>query len=755
MSAESIVILSIVFFLFLCGAYYRYLCEREEKVYEVGTKPVLLLVLAAPVVWQYLLVGKGWQKLTGVIILAGLMSVWYIGFVRRKYWAGIAELKRVLFTYMMLVTAFSGVIIYTILPEPSEKLRTVQVVSVFLLGLSVAEGIGLWIRERKQKITGQLGTGEVAEAVNRAETVDGTEDDRATDGVEKARFGRREWLVLMGIMLSYGLVTFIGLGSRQMPQTEMEIRPDAEGSHEIILDLGTEQEIYSLYMHLGHMLDRLIAISYYDEVQGQWIPLQEEVKLDTNYNWNEIVIDREVRYLGIVSRNGKAVFHEIVLLDAEGERLLPVNADAYPLLFDEQDLFPKEVTYYYRTMFDEIYYAGSAYEFLNGMPMFETTHPPMGKILIAIGEWLFGVNPFGWRFSCAVFGMLMVPLMCWFLYRMFKDSRIALIGTALLSLDFMHYTLSRIATLDTIIAFFILAMFAFMWRVLELAEEEIAAGRTRPTVRMVLMMLVCALMTGMGVATKWTGFYAMAGIAVCFLWFIGYKLWSFKKQETGIMNGRLYAGWMLGEGVVLFGLIPLGIYVLAFLPQCLATGADNLWKVMWDSSLFMLNFHSDIVFEHPYESPWYTWAWMRTPLMDAANILGDERCSIIVTMGNPIIWWSGLAAVFHMLYRALFKKDRKAGYLVFAYLVMYAPWFFVKRTVFIYQYYGSSLFMIGMLAYSLYLFGIKRKKLIPVFLEVALFAFILFYPVISGYAVSGYHGVIYLEWLPSWKFAWI
>ena len=29
-------------------------------------------------------------------------------------------------------------------------------------------------------------------------------------------------------------------------------------------------------------------------------------------------------------------------------------------------------------------------------------HPPLGKIVIAGGEWLFGLTPFGWRFAVAV-----------------------------------------------------------------------------------------------------------------------------------------------------------------------------------------------------------------------------------------------------------------------------------------------------------------------------------------------------------------
>ncbi len=56
-----------------------------------------------------------------------------------------------------------------------------------------------------------------------------------------------------------------------------------------------------------------------------------------------------------------------------------------------------------------------------------------------------------------------------------------------------------------------------------------------------------------------------------------------------------------------------------------AEGAKNLWKVMWNGSLYMLNFHSEIVFEHPYESPWYTWPLDLVPLMDAGDFIGEDK----------------------------------------------------------------------------------------------------------------------------------
>ena len=38
--------------------------------------------------------------------------------------------------------------------------------------------------------------------------------------------------------------------------------------------------------------------------------------------------------------------------------------------------------------------------------------PPVGKLLIAVGEWLFGLNSVGWRVASALFGTLAILVMC-------------------------------------------------------------------------------------------------------------------------------------------------------------------------------------------------------------------------------------------------------------------------------------------------------------------------------------------------------
>ncbi len=59
-------------------------------------------------------------------------------------------------------------------------------------------------------------------------------------------------------------------------------------------------------------------------------------------------------------------------------------------------------------IFDETWYVPTAQKWLAAGQMMHEEHPPLGKLLIALGLWLFGDNPFGWRAMSAIFGALAV-----------------------------------------------------------------------------------------------------------------------------------------------------------------------------------------------------------------------------------------------------------------------------------------------------------------------------------------------------------
>src|SRR5215471_5260913 len=62
-------------------------------------------------------------------------------------------------------------------------------------------------------------------------------------------------------------------------------------------------------------------------------------------------------------------------------------------------------------------------------------HPPLGKIMIAVGEWLFGLTPFGWRFSAALIGTLSILLLARITRRLTRSTLLGCVAGLLMALD--------------------------------------------------------------------------------------------------------------------------------------------------------------------------------------------------------------------------------------------------------------------------------------------------------------------------------
>ena len=580
-------------------------------------------------------------------------------------------------------------------------------------------------------------------------------------------------LIVIGIVSVW--LIFWQLGSKEAPQTTRYMNLQESGANELVIDLGETRELSALQIFLGRMDNRKLSISAYDETIGEWNLLYENMNVSSVFCWNELQIPMTTRHLGIVAMDAEAYLNEMVILDSNGQTIVPVNADKYPELFDEQDLYPIDKTYYVQTMFDEIYHARTAYEIIEGTSIYEYTHPHLGKILMGIGIRLFDMTPYGWRFVCAVFGCLLMLLNYLMVRRISGKTWIAVIADSLFLFDFMHYTLSRIGTIDIIIAFFLLAMFYSMYVVLAKVEEnapeielllsieERTADQQEKLKKLMWQegwrILVSGCVTALAIATKWTGLYAAAGLAVMI---IVYLSWHYKSFSQWKQNKK-HLLFLFLSCVVSFILIPLCIYCLSFWPYLKLEEGKNLIQIAWEQSNHMYNYHKGITETHPYMSEWYEWLWDKRPLLDAfEGLTGREVYTIssVATFGNPLVWLIGSVALLYNVYLWRIKKDRTAELLVIAYLSMLLPWLLVHRTVFIYQYFGCVLVMPALMANAMRTLDNgtekcqKRIRGAGVLLTVlAAILFIVFFPEISGKECTSAYANDVLEWLPSWVFA--
>src|SRR5690606_29747011 len=114
-------------------------------------------------------------------------------------------------------------------------------------------------------------------------------------------------------------------------------------------------------------------------------------------------------------------------------------------------------------VFDEKHYAPQAWQMLTGGGVEDNpgyglvVHPPVGKQMIAFGELLFGYNGWGWRFSAALAGTVLVLLVVRIVRRMTRSTLVGAIAGILMLADGVLYVSSRIGMLDIFMALFVTA----------------------------------------------------------------------------------------------------------------------------------------------------------------------------------------------------------------------------------------------------------------------------------------------------------
>ena len=106
-------------------------------------------------------------------------------------------------------------------------------------------------------------------------------------------------------------------------------------------------------------------------------------------------------------------------------------------------------------------------------------HPPLGKQLIAIGEWLLGYTPTGWRLASAVAGIVSILLIIRVVRRMTRSTLLGGIAGVLLICDGVSHVQSRSALLDIFQAVFVLGAFACMVADRDQVRARLAASVAR------------------------------------------------------------------------------------------------------------------------------------------------------------------------------------------------------------------------------------------------------------------------------------
>ena len=370
-------------------------------------------------------------------------------------------------------------------------------------------------------------------------------------------------------------------------------------------------------------------------------------------------------------------------------------------------------------IFDEKHYAPQAWQMLDGgwiedNPGYElVVHPPLGKQLIALGELLFGYTGWGWRFSAAVCGTVLVVIVVRIAMRMTGSLLLGALAGLLLVADGATTVASRTALLDIFMTVFVVAAFAALLvdrdQVIgrlscAAAEGRIADSPLGPRLGFRWWRFSAGVLLGLACAVKWGGLYYIAffGLLTVMSDVAARRRFGVPRPWRGALARDTPAA--LASMV----LVPIGVYLAGYWswfasetavdrhlvgtgptstigPDGMFSFVPDALRSLWYYSAHVLTFHSELTNSagnrHPWESKPFSWPMSLRPLLyyyadgeDATGCGADECVRAVMMIGTPAMWWLSLPMLAWALWKIVTRRDWRYAWIVVGYGAGILPW---------------------------------------------------------------------------------
>jgi dolichyl-phosphate-mannose--protein O-mannosyl transferase len=419
--------------------------------------------------------------------------------------------------------------------------------------------------------------------------------------------------------------------------------------------------------------------------------------------------------------------------------------------------------------------------------------PDVGKLLIAAGEWIYGLTTLGWRLAPAIFGSLAVLVMCRVARRLTRSTLLGCTAGLLLSLDGLEFVLSRTGILDIFLMFFVLAAFGALVVDRDVSRARLArdmvlkpGDEAGPGLGIRKWRVLAGVLIGLACGSKQYGvWYLVAFVCLSLAWDLG------ARKTVGL---RCYVrGALVRDGKWLpltLGVIPLVTYTLTWMGWLVTnTGYDRDYAQANGVSIPVLGplyslfeYHKQMVqfgvglsTRHPYESQPWDWFFITRPVAFYWNSYSDSAglhiaktgtvgpyVQEVLAIGNPAIWWVSVPAMVFCLGWWLTRRDWRAGTALLCVVAGWASWLpFVSRTKFYYYALEFEPFMIICVVLCLGLIIGPATARLPrratgaalagIYVLAVLLVFWYFYPVLAGKVIP------YADWYAHmwYKTGWI
>jgi len=453
----------------------------------------------------------------------------------------------------------------------------------------------------------------------------------------------------------------------------------------------------------------------------------------------------KLKQLNLITINPTVQITQIALYDVDGKYLTNYQildksgTDLYKKLVESNSSINKASIWLSSEIFDESFYATSAYQYINNIPPLVDVHPQLGILLISKGITAFGMNSFGWRIIPLFAGILIIYLVYVFSIIVFNNKKIAIFATLIISFDFMQFVVSRLALLEVFVTLFLIMQYIFMY--LYLCKVKLTNSLTKGW----LYFILTAICLGLATSCKWSALFSLPLMLICIIYsvvIVRFKpLWSFIALLTiAIITSLL-------------------IYCGSFIPVYKMLGEKNFIHFIWSTHKYIYYFQSIKAAQltDNYISPWWSWPLDMHPFLIFKENTPDGLYSAIALIGNPLFWWGALIAIVGMIIYAIRKKDLRITYILLIIFAQFIPYAFIKRPGYIYYMYTIAPFIAILLAKSLNTILTTTdsqfiKFSVYLYLVTLILLFIVFYPILSGTPIKYDYITNFLEWYPTWKF---
>ena len=452
-------------------------------------------------------------------------------------------------------------------------------------------------------------------------------------------------------------------------------------------------------------------------------------------------------------------------------------------------------------VFDELYYAKFGNDYLTHTPFFDG-HPPLGKLIIAMGIWIstyipFSPNevngltgrtlsPLNYRWINAFSGSFIPLIVAGIAYQLSYRRSFALLAGLFTACDGIFLVESRYALINQYIVIF--GLLGQLFLLLALANQR----------QFRLYLILSGIAFGASIATKWSGLFYLMGTYL--IWMVAWAKNKFTRDLTDSASATKFPVKNLSplhkltqvnifHIIFYLAVIPAVVYSIIWIPHLQIDTRYGFIEVHRQILLFHERLGGNSPKVHPYCAAWYKWPLMTRPiayfygttqsLRDALPIVGPPLPAADVkfmydvhAMGNPFLWWFGVAALLFLLgilvWQFLIPLARRNNfysntvfsndtwiilYILVNYTANLLPWVGVNRCSFIYHYMTGVVFAFLAIAWLVDRLLISyRKELRAIGVTITfliLGAFVFWMPIYLGLPLSS-DGYRLRMWFNSW-----